>query len=510
MFLYINIWLLIVYISLICLSTSSIEPSEIQIYTNSLRTSNLSTSESIQILSITDRISPLTQTTQPSYFSSEEQIGRSLPHVFPNIMAQQLSTTPKPPNPITVTLTTDPRIHLKDWSKSVHKAARAMIPAQDLYGGLSLVCTNAAWSMLRQNILTSNTGVITTRDRPVYKIPTAPKPDDTPAVRQVWKKEKSEHDAAASAESALVGFLLDSVGPTNLLHLEEGGTDLLDLSAREICESMIAAHGILTLSDLVELRKPLSEPLTNSAHFLAHANQARLVHVRLKAESAPYLQVDQYRLFKETLTTLPEFLPYDIQYDIQFPLMTQKSLASYVTFLTPHLPAIQARAASNPFAGSSAVTDNDITNDDQKINQNKNKQKTTTKSHTKKDKRIAALTAQLALTLQTSSTKTHTNNTTPSPHPITPQHSYCYHHGYSLSHGHFATGGQRGGVCKVMEHNPTDFTHAMTEARSPTDCQGGSTNVQKPYLVSGGSLQPLPLPSSHLSSPPPPKNAPKR
>ena len=121
MFLYINIWLLIVYISSICLSTSSIEPSEIQIYTNSLRTSNLSTSESIQILSTTDKISPLTQTTQPFYFSSEKQIGRSLTNVFPN-MAQQLSTNTKPPNPITVTLTTDPRIYLKDWSKSVHKA----------------------------------------------------------------------------------------------------------------------------------------------------------------------------------------------------------------------------------------------------------------------------------------------------------------------------------------------------------------------------------------------------
>ena len=73
-------------------------------------------------------------------------------------------------------------------------------------------------------------------------------------------------------------------------------------------------------------------------------------------------------MFKQTLNTLPEFIPYDIQYDIQFPRLAQKTLTSYVTFITPHLPVIQARAAQNPFAGSSVSgsatsdnTKNDVT-----------------------------------------------------------------------------------------------------------------------------------------------------
>ena len=99
-------------------------------------------------------------------------------------MTQQLTT-----NPITVTLTTDPRIHLKAWTKSVHKCARALLPAQDLYGALSLVCSDPAWALLRRNTIQVDGGAPTVRDRPVYPIPVPPQSDDSPAVRQVWKHQ---------------------------------------------------------------------------------------------------------------------------------------------------------------------------------------------------------------------------------------------------------------------------------------------------------------------------------
>ena len=197
-----------------------------------------------------------------------------------------------------------------------------MLPAQDLYGALSLVCSDPAWALLRRNIVPVAGDDPTVRNRPVYPISVQPQSDDSPAVRQVWKHQKSQFDAAALAESQIVIFLLDSVGPTNLLHLEEGGTDLLDLTAREICESMTLAHGILTMSDLVTLRKPLSEPLSNAANFLAHANQARLVHVRLTEESAPYLQLDQYRLFKETLHSLTVQTLLTVRHTVRYPKST--------------------------------------------------------------------------------------------------------------------------------------------------------------------------------------------
>ncbi len=268
-------------------------------------------------------------------------------------MSSQITTTLT--NPITVTLLIDPRIHLKEWVKSVHKHARSLIYAQDEYGALALVCDNNTWALLKRNIIAdANGGAPTIRERPVYERPDVTAGSDSAGVRQAKSDQRRQFDAAANAESELVRYMLDTVGPTNCLLLEDAGTDLLDVTAREICDCMILAHGVLQMSDIQAIRKPLFEPLTNAGQFLSHANVTRLIHVTLKQVGTPYLDLDQYNMFKLTLSNLTDFLPYDIQYAIQYPLLTQQILTSYVTFITPHLPAIQSRAAQNPFMGLGA------------------------------------------------------------------------------------------------------------------------------------------------------------
>ncbi len=139
MLLFINIWLLIVYISPICLSTSSFEPPEIQIYTNSLRTSNLSTSESIRILSITDRILPLTQTTQPNQRNQRTNPSnqRTNPTNQPKPTNEPTQPTDQRTNSINEPTDETNRVRFQ-----VSKQLRSFSPQLSIPRGLSLQCVN--------------------------------------------------------------------------------------------------------------------------------------------------------------------------------------------------------------------------------------------------------------------------------------------------------------------------------------------------------------------------------
>jgi hypothetical protein len=272
----------------------------------------------------------------------------------------------------------------------------------------------------------------------VFPPPTKPESGDQPSTRHKWKTQKTDYDIETNAESTLVAVLLASIGPTNELILEQGGTDLLDVSALDICTVMITAYGQMTLTDLAKIRLPLTTPLTSSINFLAHANTTRLIHAQLAEEKAPYLEIDQYTLFLSTLTNLVELGAYNIQYDMQYPDMQDKSFTTYVKFIVTHLPAIQAKSAANPFVGA-------LAHDETQSGKTNRKKSRSEKTH---EKTIAALTAQLANltssnpTQQTQHSKPPTSYT---PSPITPAHMYCYYHGHSLSHGKHATGAQVGG-----------------------------------------------------------------
>ena len=163
---YINIWLLVVYaINQIFTLSIPTESAELQTNASSLRTSNFSLSHPIPFSFTTARILLIQPPFPP--VPPKKQISTSISQESPNNMAQQLTTRT---SPITITLNTEPRIHLKAWTKAVHKSARSMIPAQDHYGALSLVCNDTAWAQLRRNIVPSAApgGNPTIRPRPVY------------------------------------------------------------------------------------------------------------------------------------------------------------------------------------------------------------------------------------------------------------------------------------------------------------------------------------------------------
>ena len=167
--------------------------------------------------------------------------------------------------------------------------------------------------------------------------------------------------------------------------------------------------------------------------------------------------------------------------------MQDKSFTTYVKVIVTHLPTIQAKSAANPFAGALAP-------DETKTGKTNRKKTKSEKAH---EKTIAALTVQIA-NLTSSNHNPHSKpSSTFTPSPITPAHMYCYFHGHSLTHGRHATAGQVGGECKKMLYNPADFTPEMIAARSPTQCPGGNTNVERPKSSNVGEPPIPPHPSFH-------------
>jgi hypothetical protein len=181
---YINIWLLVVFYTSSLLLLIPTESAASDFPKQFIRTSTISSSH--HFLPI-HRIPLIPSPPILLPFQNQTFVGSHVTIASPNmsLLAAQHFT----PQPITVSLDSDPRLHLLDWTRSVHTCARAMLPALDVYGALSLVCTDAAWAQLTRNQITNQAGALVVRARPNYPIPTPPLAADTPAVRQLWKFE---------------------------------------------------------------------------------------------------------------------------------------------------------------------------------------------------------------------------------------------------------------------------------------------------------------------------------
>ena len=164
---------------------------------------------------LTSERDPLTLNTDfGSVFTSTQANSASLPYQSPN-----MTTTAQ--HSLSVTLHSEPRIHLKSWLKATYKYARSLAPTLDPYGALYLVCSDTAWAALKHNQVLPPTslGPMTTRARPVFPPPTKPEAGDQPSTRHKWKTQKTDYDIETNAESTLVAVLLASIGPTNELIL---------------------------------------------------------------------------------------------------------------------------------------------------------------------------------------------------------------------------------------------------------------------------------------------------
>ena len=158
---YINIWLLVVFYTPSLLLLIPTESAASDFPKQFIRTSNISSSH--HLLPI-HRIPLMPSTPILLPFQNQTFVGSHVTIASPNmsLLAAQHFT----PQPITVSLDSDPRLHLRDWTRSVHTCARAMLPAQDAYGALSLVCSDAAWAQLIRNQITNQAGAPVVRARP--------------------------------------------------------------------------------------------------------------------------------------------------------------------------------------------------------------------------------------------------------------------------------------------------------------------------------------------------------
>jgi len=172
----INIWLIVVFISTLTYLDTFTTYSTEQFLTQS--TLPFLTSE-------TDRFRYHSQSTLPFLTSETDRFTKPLTLVCPNIRQAPTDSSPyQSPNMTTpaqhtlsVTLLTEPRIHLKAWLTAVHKYARSLAPTLDAYGALYLVCSDAAWQALKHNKIPDPDPLLplSTRSRPVFPPPSTTK-----------------------------------------------------------------------------------------------------------------------------------------------------------------------------------------------------------------------------------------------------------------------------------------------------------------------------------------------
>ena len=147
-----------------------------QVATHSCTTRNNYTQSTLPFLtleidrsiSLSTPLFTLTSETQGITSTSNAPIS-SVPYPSPYIMATSPNQYVLP-----VTLTSEPRIHLKAWLKATNKYARSLSSTLDPYGALYLVCSDKDWEQLRFNVITS-TSPNTIRTRPDFNPPPFPK-----------------------------------------------------------------------------------------------------------------------------------------------------------------------------------------------------------------------------------------------------------------------------------------------------------------------------------------------
>ena len=117
----------------------------------------------------------------------------------------------------------------------------------------------------------------------------------------------------------------------------------------------MAKHGVLDSDDLALKRLDLHTKLDTVAHFDQHAQSYRLLLLELKEFELP--TIDNYNNFLATLSPFPQFSHINLQYNISYPKVADKSFETYVTFIDPHHPTLRSLATSpnSRLAGSASL-----------------------------------------------------------------------------------------------------------------------------------------------------------
>ena len=450
-----------------------------------------------------------------------------------------------PPPCITPSLVDDPRHKLEKWLENVETNARSMCAMHDVTGALTLVMTDEKWQQMPIN-LTNPVDVAAGqpavyRARPTFDMPPPHANNAASAVVNIHRMAVAKHQDYSFASTTLTTALLASIGEANEDTLRTTFPALAPymLIPRQIVDTMLAKHGVVTGDDVSKLLLPLSQPLTALSDLTKHMSSFLLASQRLTRSGQGETPYNYFKLFLETVSAFPSVGMCMTTYYSAHPAIINQSLAT----LFPHLENMKdyllKADPGTPFSGLAQQGRLTRKQRRERANQPKNKgNPTNTNPRTQvRTPRwspngptlLAATPAptpattadyapyiaeiqrlQAVLTAQAQSPYPDAHFGMPVPQPITafsasrPREFYCWLHGWNNTH--------HGPTCKIMGSN-TSYTHAMKTATGPENT-GGNPKVgvpvhrhrfpsDKPLLFSMTCLSCLPSPAP-FSTPHPP------
>jgi hypothetical protein len=103
------------------------------------------------------------------------------------------------------------------------------------------------------------------RDRPDFPIPADLQANAGVAARDIFKRATDSRAAWLVCSAAFAVAILDGIGESNRLAIENPITDTLNLTPRAFINAMTALHGTVTGAKVELLRLPLKKKLSSLA-----------------------------------------------------------------------------------------------------------------------------------------------------------------------------------------------------------------------------------------------------
>jgi hypothetical protein len=137
------------------------------------------------------------------------------------------------------------------------------------------------------------------------------------------------------SRSSLTTVLLASLGETNEDTLHTAFPDLAPylLTPRQIVDTMLAKHGVVTGDDVSKLLTPLSKPLTSLSDLNKPISTFLLASQRLTRSGQGATAYNYFKLFLESVSGFPFIGMRLTMYYSAYPAIVNQSL----TTLSPHL-----------------------------------------------------------------------------------------------------------------------------------------------------------------------------
>jgi hypothetical protein len=215
-------------------------------------------------------------------------------------------------------------INLPSWTQAVNRYARTLFSEYDPFGLLFLVADNVVWQALPANQLApDNNGNPVFRPRPTFPVPPPLAVNAGPAARDTHRMETKAAMAFMAAWVTLTTALIESIGDHNRTSISHPIYETTLLTPTDIVTQMTALHSNYTQLDIDHLRAPLIVALPALTDFRPHVANFRQALAALNRAGQLPLPLEQFQMFRNTLTAFPHFFPYITSYTIARPQLAQ-------------------------------------------------------------------------------------------------------------------------------------------------------------------------------------------